>query len=459
MLLGAVLLADVAGTVDLSNRTEFRLREQATSLAAPLPAVSALPAGTPYTTVNAAAGTAATPVTVGNPGYDLVDIPTLRIDMKEHEWESILDYSPFIILPDLELGFQTPQVLNSADLGVFWHDRRVRLGLVEYGQYGEENSLYLGASGTTPPPAGGSTVQLLATPSTINYGSSRTDLTTRVIFSRRWLGTSVLEYFAQGGLDSASRAVLPIVSGPRAEAVGAFKGTRLDTFETKWTGLVSMTSGAIATAAPTATTTTTTPITTAAAPVSTCVTGLITPLPVGAECSPEALSMGLTETWRRQLSRHSEGWLGAGPGIVFARLGPEFAYSNAVYPTAAAGFQYRSSVEQVRTVLRLDAQLAPLVDVRTGIIDNRAQATLSLTLPLRDVTMIGALSGTRSIDSLYTEPVTSVQGNFEIEYRIERWFGFGGGVRYAWQEQPTVGTFSTGLLFVQATFRSPTLRF
>jgi hypothetical protein len=118
-----------------------------------------------------------------------------------------------------------------------------------------------------------------------------------------------------------------------------------------------------------------------------------------------------------------------------------------------------NSVEQVRTVVRLDAQVAPIVDFRTGIIDDRAQGTLTLQLPLRNVTMTGALSGTRSVDSLFTEPVTSVQGNFEMEYRVERYLGVGGGIRYAWQEQPTVGTFSTGILFVEATFRVPQMKF
>jgi hypothetical protein len=44
----------------------------------------------------------------------------------------------------------------------------------------------------------------------------------------------------------------------------------------------------------------------------------------------------------------------------------------------------------------------------------------------------------------------------------------GGGVRYAWQEQTlfdpmtdtkSTGVFSTGMLFVEATFRAPTVRF
>jgi hypothetical protein len=391
------------------------------------------------------------PTTTPNPGFDLVDIPTLRVDMKDHAWQYTLDYSVFAILPDLELGLETPQALQSADVGAFWHDRRVRLGLVEYGQYGNENSEYLGSTGTTPVTAGQPSVQLLAPPSTINFGSSRTDLTGRFILSRRWLATSLLEYLAQGGLDSASRAVLPVVSGPRAEVVAAFKATRIDAVETKLTGSASVTSGTLAGASP---------VTAGAAlPTTSCVVGLITPLPIGAECSPEGFTLGLTETWRRQLSRHAEAWLGAGPVFVEARLGPELPYASAVYPTGAAGFQYRSSVEQVRTLLRLDAQVAPIVDVRTGIIDDRAQATLTLQLPLHNVTMTGALSGTRSVDSLYTEPVTSVQGNFEMEYRVERYLGVGGGIRYAWQEQPTVGTFSTGLLFVEATFRVPQMKF
>jgi hypothetical protein len=438
MFPGAVLLADYAGTLDVSNRVEVRARvtENPPANLPPIQApVSSLPVGTPITF-----GSPVVATNLPNLGFDLVDIPTLRLDLKQYDWEYILDYSAFAILPDLELGPPTPQVLQSGDVGIIWQDRRVRLGLTQYGQYGEQNSAYLatpvttGTSGTTPP-VGGSTVQLLAAPETVTFGASRTDLTSRIHFSRLWLGTGLLEYSIQGGLDASSRTALPIVKGPRADVTLAYSATRLDTIETRFAGATSIAS------------------------IGLCSPTLLNPFPIGAECQPEAGNAQVTLAWRRRLSRHSEAWIGAGPSLVVARLRPSDSYTEATYPAAIGGFQYLSSVEQVRTVLRFDAQIAPLVDVRTGIIDDRAQGTLTLSLPFRDLTVTGSASGSRSIDPLFAEPVTSALGSFEVDYRIERYLSLGGGVRYAWQDQATLGAFSSGLLFVQATVRAPTVRF
>jgi hypothetical protein len=449
MLAPAILFADIAGTVEVSNRTEFRVREQGET--AP-PIVASVPSGTMYRTGNAAAGTTSLPVVTSlvNPGIDLVDVPALRLELKEHTWDSLIDYSAFTILPDLELGLPVPQVLQSADAGITWHDARARLGITEYGQYGETNSIYLGAGGTTPPPPGGTTVQLLATPTTINFGSTRTDLIGRYLFSRLVTGNALLEYFASGGIDDASRTVLPIVNGPRAEAAVSYRLTRTDAFETKVTGLISGTSSALLSVTAEGTGTT------EAVP---CVVGLKEQLPAADACIPQADTAAAFETWRRQLTRHSDAYLGAGVSATFARLSPQEPYSHDVLPAAIAGFQYRSSVEQVRSVLRLDAQLAPLVDARTGIVDDRAQLTLTLELPFHDFTFTGSLYGTRSVNSLFTEPVTGVQGYFEVEYEVTRYMSTGGGVRAAWQTQEGVGTFTTGLLFAQVTFKIPKFHF
>jgi hypothetical protein len=433
MLPAAVLLADysgMAGTVEVSNRTEFRVRLTEVSGATPF-AVGTPTTGSPTTPAASAS--------VPNPGLDLVDIPELRVDLKQHAWEYTLDYSAFAIEPDMELGPSTPQVLESAALGAVWHDPRVRLGLTEYGQFGLENSAYLAlaSTGMTQPP-GGAMVQPLTNPESIYYGASRTDLEGIYQLSRQWLGRTLLEYNEQGGLDANSRTILPVVQGPRAEAMAGHKVTRLDTVETRLSGAVSW-STSISSAE--------------------CSPYLVTPIPTGESCKADAESAQLTETWRRSLTPHSEAWLGVGPGVVFARIRPEDPYTHAIYPVGVGGFQYSRSVAEVKTVLRLDLQVAPLVDVRTGIIDDRAQGALTLTVPIRYLKLTGTLSGTRSVDPLFTEPVTSVQGSFEAEYRVESYLSLGGGIRYAWQEQTNFGTFSTGLLFVQATFRAPVLRF
>jgi hypothetical protein len=436
----AVLFADYAGTVVVTNRIELRGRETET------PAVAGAPLGI-------------TATTLPNPGVDLVDVPTAHMELKGHEWNTTLDYSAFAIIPDLETGRPIPEVLQMATVGEAWHDRTVRLALFEYAQYGEENSAFLfspanGSSNPLTPPGapapatGSPAVQALANPVSVLYGYSRTDLTSEIALSRRWAETSLLEYSVQGGADAASRAVLPLVYGPRADVAFKWSATRIDAIETRLLGLHSDSSS------------------------GPCSPFLLTPLPATSVCEPTGDIVQWTETWRRRLSRQSDAWLGAGPAFVAARLMTAGSYEDAVYPAVLAGVQYLSSLEHVRTVVRFDAQLAPLVDVRTGIVDDRLQGTLTLQVPLRDVTMTGALSGTRSVETLFTEPLELVQGSFEIQYRVDPELSVGAGARYAWQDQaspsgpvppgstpPIIGAYSSGLVFVQATFRAAPLRF
>jgi hypothetical protein len=434
MLPSVVLLADYAGTLEVSNRTEFRVR------------LTEVPSGTAFVIATPGSSTPAAAATVPNPGLDLVDIPELHLDLKQHSAEYKLDYSAFTIEPDMELGATVPQVLQSAALGAAWHDERLRLGAIEYGQFGVQNSAYLALASTTttmPPPAQQS-VQPLANPETVDYGASRSDLNLRYQFSRRSFTEILLEYGIQGGLGAASQTILPVVQGPRAEALIGYKASRVDTVETHLIGATS-----------------------SSTPID-CSPYLINPLPNNELCQPNAYSAQLTEMWRRQLTRHSEVWIGAGPGLVLARLSPDYNYTHAVYPIVVAGFQYARTLESIKPVLRFDFQVAPLIDVRTGIIDDRAQGTLTLTVPIRYLKLTGSLSGSRSVDPLFAEPVTSILGNFEADYRLESYVSLGGGIRYAWQEQTlydqttqtkSTGVYSTGMLFVQATFRAPTLRF
>src|SRR5437899_5093363 len=115
MMPSVVLLADYAGTVNLSNRVEVRGRH--TDNANP------------------------------DPSLDLVDVPRARIDLKGHHWEYSLGYSAMIVLANAQevaqrapaaqpsganqaagasipAGFSA-EALQSGDVSASWHDRRV----------------------------------------------------------------------------------------------------------------------------------------------------------------------------------------------------------------------------------------------------------------------------------------------------------------------------------------------
>ena len=117
MLLAATVLLAAAGTVDLSNRTEVRARD--------------------------AQGQ------VPNPSLDLVDLPTARFALRDHTWDTTLDYSALAVLPDVQTTLQ-PQVVQFGDVGFHWHARHVRIGVVEYASYGEQNSAVLLGAAAAP---------------------------------------------------------------------------------------------------------------------------------------------------------------------------------------------------------------------------------------------------------------------------------------------------------------------
>jgi len=332
MLPAVTVLLAIAGTVDLSSRTEARARD----------AQGAVP----------------------NPSLDLVEIPTAHLALRERTWDTGLNYSALAVLPDVQTQL-LPQIVQFGDVGVHWHDRRVRLGLAEYVGYGEQNSAVLLATPTGPvtpvtpgvptPPTAAPGVQAL-TPSAIIFGNSRTVLTSRVQLSRLWSASTSLEYSLAGGLDAASRQTLPFLHGPSGEASVLYALSRIDGLETR-----------------------------VAAQRSESTVGLCSPIIqgvfLGETCNPTAETAQLTEAWRRRLTRTAQTSLGVGGSYVHLRLRDEDPFVNRLYPVVQASFTttfVRPRLnEEARSSLRIDAQMAPLVDVRTGIIDQRAQALVA----------------------------------------------------------------------------------
>jgi hypothetical protein len=410
----ALVLAapDFAATLDVSNRTEVRAR-----------------------------GTQGAPPP--NPSFDLVDTPLARLRASNRRLELTAGYSIMALLPDVETGV-SPQLLQAGDVGVAWHDRRVTIRLTEAGQYGYQNSAYLLGGGppapappsTTPvvTPIGGG-VQSLPAPATIQFGSSRTALSTQLVLSRRWNAGMTIDYGVQGGLDAASRAYLPFVHGPRAEASTDYSLTRLDAVTTRVAGLRGD-----ASAGP-------------------CSSAIVT-LPPNSTCSPTVEEGQVEESWTHKLTRTSDLSAGAGAALVHERLRPQDAFLDKLYPLARAAFTDTVGVEPDQRRVRVEALLAPVLDVRTGILDERAQATVSMKMPLPPKLVFdGSLMATHSVASSLVAPVTYVQAFLEAEYLLSKTVGVGGGARYVWEYQQGSGTFSGEMVFGQVTLRVPTERF
>ena len=411
MLPSAVLLADYAGTVDLSDRFETRARETAGA--------------------------------IKNPGFDLVDTGTVRAHLFDRRWDFTLAYLPTLTLPDLELGW-TPQILQSGELSAAWHTRRLRLSLTETATYGFENTAYLpavqGAVGGAP-----AAFPTLTAPTNIEFGASRTFLAVDVALTRTVQLRLDGGYLLQGGLDAASQQTMPLLGGPRADARLSVLASRLDTFITDVLAQRSEDGtgpcpALIATANPTET------------------------------CHVETELAQASESWRHQIARHDWVSLGAGVALAGTRIHETDPLPTYVYPVALASYEHATRIVSdalnlapelgsARAVLRIDAQVAPYVDLLAGTADYRAQGTVSLAVPVSRTTVRGDVWATQSIDSRFIAPVTMFRADVDVERRVSSVLSLGVGARYAWQKQAPFGTFETGMLYAQATVRAPALEF
>jgi hypothetical protein len=180
---------------------------------------------------------------------------------------------------------------------------------------------------------------------------------------------------------------------------------------------------------------------------------------VGAICAPIVETGQLLESWQHRLTRTSAATLGGGAAAARMRLKPGDPYVDRVYPVLRGTFEHARVVENVRTSVRVDALVAPAIDVRTGTLDQRGQASISLTVPMRRVTFSGSFAGARSIASPAVRPLKSLTGVFETTYRMTRVTSLGAGVRYAWQEQDGLATIAGGAAFMQVTFTVPEAHF
>lgn len=430
MITNVVMVAEYAATADLSDHQEVRGR------------------------VTGSSGQSAAL------GLDFLNAPSARLRIYDRRWDATLGYSPSITVPDVQLGV-TAQVSHNGVAAVSWRERRVLLTLTESGSYGQQNSAFLttpatqaagtaagagtGAAPPTPTPVGGAAaggtvapgaVQLLPAPTTLLLGSSRTTFGAQLRVAHRWQASTALSYALSGGLDAASRVTLPLQKGPRAEASVEYAASHVD---------------ALVTAA----SATKLDFSTGACPVA---PGAAAP-PAGVLCSPEDELVQATESWRRRLTRSSNVSVGVGGSLVRSRLQPSDPTRTFAYPVGEVSYEYATSIETHPTRIRVDGIVAPVVDVRSGATDYRAQGAVTITLPIRRTTFRGVFAATRSVYTIQVEAASLVRADGEVEYRVSPLLSVGGGLRYAWQQQGVGGAFSTGIAFLQATVRAPLLRF
>jgi len=418
MFAAAVLAADLATTLDLSERSEVRLRSTQQAGAA------------------------------NQLGLDVLEQPEARLYAHDRRWDLTLDYSAQLVLPDLELGL-APLLLQTGSVGAAWHSREWRLSINEAATYGLQNSAYLlstqpvqSAQSTQPVPGQPTPVTPLATapPATILFGSTRTTGTATYSFDRFTTMTVGGGYFLYGGLDAASQATLPEQTGEQALAVFDRRLTRSDTLETALNAQrIDFTR---------------TP----------CIpqTGPIDPTVL---CTPsDELAQGI-ERLRHTLSRTETLTVGAGAAIGAVREQPDVPYHVAYFPVAEA--LYTRQLERVGTQLdregsslSVTARLAPYVDPLTGIVLNALLGNVSLVERLSpQLTLTVTVGASQNLPASDPAAASIARGDVSMDYRVNRRVLLTVGERSFWENENGLGSFATAIGYVAVTVREPTLRF
>ena len=204
MLTGLWLAASLSGVIDLSDRTELRLRD-------------------PGDVANTAA-------------IDLETAPDAKLTLSSRRARFTVSYIPRLTLWDMNVDLEAPVLLESGSARAEWHNRFEQWWIDQQASYGGTNLTALSYA-TTATPSGTTTPRVDAVPVSrvIEYESSQTTIGTRVAL-RKWTFEWDLGYEVSGGAGVEDEAVLPKQYGPLAGGKADFAATRRSHFITAVTG-------------------------------------------------------------------------------------------------------------------------------------------------------------------------------------------------------------------------------
>jgi hypothetical protein len=456
MIVIAVLVAQYSGTLDLSDTTRVAARVTQNCQ----PDQIALPPGTPRCAGPPPPGPPQkTPEQVLVAG-DVSTTITARLLVRDRRWDYTLLYTPTVTAPDFEVGFY-PELFQSGTASVAWHDRFTRILVSETASYGLLNSAFLyqlpvapslTASGATQPATtvAQPTPQAVPAAGTIDFGSSSTNGNIFSKLTQRTTLALTAGYTLGGGLTASARDFLPLQYGPTASVSISYKSSPIDSITTKATAQDTFTSGPCALVAPE----------TGAGGA----TGVLIQQTSG-YCKLESPILQLQEIWRHQVSPTAAVSLGAGAAALEEQeiLSPTLVRNVAEIQPIASVILNDQLDRGGTSVLALSAQLAPFVDVRTGLSSDRVQLSASLLdqfTPTALATLTASLLQSTPFFVSDPYPITAVGGGAEIRVRLlHRLLDVGLGEQELWQTQSGYGTLFSFIGYVRATVRAPTLRF
>jgi hypothetical protein len=375
-------------------------------------------------------------------GYDAATTPGARLDLTGRRVSYALSYFPSFALQDLELGVQ-PQVFQTGSARVAWiASRELRLSFSEDGTYGRQNYSALSptptAGAAAPAPVSPPAIQLVPGAQTILTGSARTAASLELRAARFLTLTLAPSYFVGGGLDSTSQASIPLQSTPHVQLGAAYTLERRSTLT--WT-LGATDSRFSAFACDTT-------------------TGLAS-LTANGTCAPHDDLVESSMTWRRQLTREDDLALAAGFTATYSHVHAGDDVTNE-FPTGSLTWNHHLDASvNARSDVSTDLRVAPVIDLRSGIIDQRAQARLAWVAHEARETFSADLVFTQSLPPSEANAVTFAGTDLEALFGLDedRRFDVGAGYRGAWQEQQGIANpFFTNVVYAVLVYHEPAIR-
>jgi hypothetical protein len=392
MLAGLLLAGAFSTQLDLSDRTEIRLRGP---------------------------GSVSRTASV-----DLETAVTARLRVASRRALFSLSYVPRFTLWDIDLA-AAPALMQDASARAEWHDRFTRWSLEQSGSYGGINLTSLSfvpVEGAMPH------VDVVPASRLIQYASSTTTVSERVTL-RRWTFDWLLGYQLSGGVDADARAILPMQSGPFAEAKLDYRASRRTHFVTKTTGAEATFSS-----------------------------------------GPESILVEATEAWRFAWSPSTTTEIALGGAEVRARAAANASSAYTTYPVAEITLEHRWGQPTDRFAIRSIARLAPVVNRVYGTVDERAQATLQGTWTHQRLVLNAFATAQQTVPADNASAVQLVAGELSASYATSAtsFWAFDVGVRTMGQRLSTpvsLGSsdytqtsFVQGIVFFGLSMRAPRVR-
>lgn len=343
-----------------------------------------------------------------DPVLDLEATPSAALHVRWPTWSLDAGYTPRFTLRQVDLD-ASAEMLQSGTLSAAWHGRRTSFEAHANGAYGIESfsSLAVQSSSDTPP------VQRLPDTGRISYASLRAGAGVTWAASRRWKLTAGLDFLLSGGIDDASRAVVPLQSGPHAELGAEHALTRKDQL-----------------------------VTAIDASQATFSTGA------------DATVIEASEAWRRALSRRLSSTLRAGVAgaLHTGGEGGESVYS--VYPVVQAVLAWRSPADALE--LQASVWVEPVVDRLSGRVDERLQGSVGGTWsPSRSVALRGRIGAAQSVPWDGDQAIRLALGEAAVSVRVTDQLRAELGTRGALQDPQGA---SQWIFFAALAFNMQTLR-